>query len=278
METFKEYIKNKRILLVGNSVEIMNYRKGGKLAKFIDDFDGVVVRFGKGLPEIKVQQKAVGKRTDVWVGGTFRLPMLHKEHIRKLLKGSWVLFNKNRMYLNRMVNTNDKRIIKKCETDPNFINKKFKVMWTDKELINIYREFGYIPNEPESPRPSTGFLTLLWFHRTYFRHYKQLNLIGFDFFAKSADAVRHEDTYAKPFSWHLPVTKGALPHLASVERSFALFLEKNMFIRWHKLSDLKEESLKYSNYLKEKVWEKTDWETPETIEKGGKLFVKGHKK
>jgi hypothetical protein len=177
-----------------------------------------------------------------------------------------------------MVNTNDKRIIKKCETDPNFINKKFKVMWTDKELINIYREFGYIPNEPESPRPSTGFLTLLWFHRTYFRHYKQLNLIGFDFFAKSADAVRHEDTYAKPFSWHLPVTKGALPHLASVERSFALFLEKNMFIRWHKLSDLKEESLKYSNYLKEKVWEKTDWETPETIEKGGKLFVKGHKK
>ena len=25
-------------------------------------------------------------------------------------------------------------------------------------------------------------------------------------------------------------------------------------------------------------WEKTEWETPETIEKGGKLFVKGHKK
>ena len=47
MESFKEYIKDKRILLVGNSVEIMNYRKEGKLAKWIDNFDGVVVRFCK---------------------------------------------------------------------------------------------------------------------------------------------------------------------------------------------------------------------------------------
>ena len=125
MESFKEYIKDKRILLVGNSVEIMNYRKEGKLAKWIDNFDGVVVRFGKGLPEIKVQQKAVGTRTDVWVGGTFRLPMLYKESIRKLLTDSWVLFNKNRMYLDRMINPKEKKVIKLCQTNPKFINKKF---------------------------------------------------------------------------------------------------------------------------------------------------------
>ena len=44
-ETVLELLKNKNIVLVGNSVEILNYEKG----EFIDSHD-IVIRMGRGVP------------------------------------------------------------------------------------------------------------------------------------------------------------------------------------------------------------------------------------
>ena len=44
MEGIQQFVKNKRVVFVGNSVEIMNH----KLASKIDSYD-IVVRFGRAM-------------------------------------------------------------------------------------------------------------------------------------------------------------------------------------------------------------------------------------
>ena len=44
VESIQQFVKDKRIIFVGNSVEIMNH----KLAEFIDSYD-IVVRFGRAI-------------------------------------------------------------------------------------------------------------------------------------------------------------------------------------------------------------------------------------
>ena len=73
MESIREFVKDKSVLFVGNSVEIMEHN----LAKFIDGFD-IVVRFGRAISTNKKQQKRVGKKCDIWITGQFRAPEYHK--------------------------------------------------------------------------------------------------------------------------------------------------------------------------------------------------------
>ena len=120
-------------------------------------------------------------------------------------------------------------------------------MWSDDQLLDLYNEFGYTPNTGKAVRPSSGFLTILWLIREM-NYYKQLHLIGFDFFAKTTTAKRHEDTKSDPFSWHLPISTGAHPHNADLERNEVLKLKDSNELRWHLLSDLSNESIKYSGW------------------------------
>ena len=73
MDSIREFVKDKSVLFVGNSVEIMEHN----LAKFIDGFD-IVVRFGRAISTNKRQQKCVGKKCDIWITGQFRAPEYHK--------------------------------------------------------------------------------------------------------------------------------------------------------------------------------------------------------
>ena len=52
VESIQQFVKNKRIIFVGNSVEIMNH----KLAKFIDEYD-IVVRFGRAIEANDLQEE-----------------------------------------------------------------------------------------------------------------------------------------------------------------------------------------------------------------------------
>ena len=56
-------LENKNVVLVGNSVEILNYKKG----EFIDSHD-VVIRMGKGLPREK-HLLQLGTKVDIWATG-----------------------------------------------------------------------------------------------------------------------------------------------------------------------------------------------------------------
>ena len=70
VESIQEFVKNKRVVFIGNSVEIMNY----KLADKINSYD-IVVRFGRAMQVNKLQEESIGTKVDIWVTGQFRAPM-----------------------------------------------------------------------------------------------------------------------------------------------------------------------------------------------------------
>ena len=220
--------ENKDVILVGNSVEILHYNNG----PLIDSYD-TVVRFGKGFPTPSIEH-AIGKRTDIWQTGILRRHM-----VNKFPDAQVSLFNRSRIYL-------DKEILK--EKLPNYTTIN---MYTDVELYKIYEEFGFTDPGKYSPRPSQGFIALLFFTRKI-PTYKSLTLIGFDFFAK-----RYEDKVGsgRPYSWHKPLLEtpkeGDNPHLVSTERNHALQLEREGKIKWIKLSDFKEEDLSIPSFAQD---------------------------
>ncbi len=240
---FKQLINGKKLLLVGNSVEMMQMRKDGNLGKWIDSFPGLIVRFGFGLPLTDTIADATGRRTDIWVAGAFRLNMW-KSYNKTHLKDATILFNRNRIHLDSSIDLdweNGKRGGGSIMEIPKI------EMWNDDQLLDLYEEFGYTPNVNTAVRPSSGFLTILWLIRKM-NYYKQLHLIGFDFFAKTTEAKRSPDTKSNPFSWHLPIATGSHPHNANLERAVVLKLKESNQLRWHLLSDLSNESIKYSGW------------------------------
>ena len=55
-----------RVILVGNSVELLQHEYGS----YIDSFD-TIVRFGKGIPTDENFEQ-IGKKTDIWITGFLR--------------------------------------------------------------------------------------------------------------------------------------------------------------------------------------------------------------
>ena len=214
---------NKNLILVGNSVEILHYEHG----EFIDSFD-VVMRMGRGLPNphsLEDHSKSIGTKTDVWVTGFLRSGMGRFPQVKKI---PIRLLNRTRMYMTKP---------RELEYDYDHI-----VMFTDEEILEIYKEFGYNDGKKGGGRPSNGFITLLWLIKKAWV-WKSLTLIGFDFFAKYYPI---DVGSAKPQSWHLPHnTAKKTPHKGIVEREYALDLKRDGVIEWIILSDLKEEVLDF---------------------------------
>ena len=212
---YKE-ISGKNIILVGNSVEILEYKYGD----VIESYD-VIVRFGRGVPTPDLVQ-AIGSRTDIWGTGLLR------QKWAKFFPKAFKLFNRNRIYI-------DKPLPKDRLPDYEYME-----MFSDKELLEMYKEFGYVDGDKYEKRPSAGFIALLYFTRVA-NDWKSLTLIGFDFFAKTyAEKVGG----AKPASWHKPIaTIDAQPHSITKERDYALSLERKNIIKWIKLSDFTMEDI-----------------------------------
>ena len=209
-------LENKNVVLVGNSVEILNYKKG----EFIDSHD-VVIRMGRGVPRPR-HYEAIGKRTDLWATGFLRAEQMIK---RPELKEVPKLLNRTRINL---------LTARSLEVDA-----EFHTMFTDNELLDLYEEFGYVNNETLG-RPSNGFIVLLWLIKKAWV-WKSLTLVGFDFFAKKAP---FKVGAAYPNSWHLPRNSvDEIPHNVPAEREYALEMSRNGVIKWEILSDLKSEIL-----------------------------------
>ena len=73
VERIQQLVKNKRVVFVGNSVEIMNH----KLADKINSYD-IVVRFGRAIEANKLQEESLGTKVDMWVTGQFRAPCYNR--------------------------------------------------------------------------------------------------------------------------------------------------------------------------------------------------------
>jgi len=217
-EQILKILENKNVILVGNSIEIMNYKKG----EFIDSHD-VVIRMGKGIPRWD-RDVYIGKKIDIWATGFLRAEQVSKQPKIKTVPK---LLNRTRINLRTA-----KNLDKSLEFD-------FHTMFSDEELLDLYDEFGYKDNVILG-RPSNGFITLLWLIKKAWV-WKSLTLIGFDFFAKKAPI---RVGAAHPNSWHMPRnSEDTIPHNVPAEREYALEMKRNGIIKWEILSDLKEEIL-----------------------------------
>ena len=103
-------------------------------------------------------------------------------------------------------------------------------------------------------RPSAGFISLIWFIDKI-KTYKSIDLIGFDFFAKSVDR-RSKDKRGKlsncnPHSWHMPVYVLNRPaHDSEMEQHYVSSLQRRGLINWHLLSNLQYGSVPYTEWMK----------------------------
>ena len=243
VESIQEFVKNKRVVFVGNSVEIMNY----KLADVINSYD-IVVRFGRAMQANKLQEESIGTKVNIWVTGQFRAPIyreINKEFTHGKFKDIKILVNRCRGNL-QLKDWNFEEHLPK--------GMLYTQMYSDQEIIDIMKSFDKDILRCKDLRPSAGFLTILWFVNKI-KTYKSLDLIGFDFFAKSVRA-RGVDTKGKfsaadPHSWHLPVYMVPIgAHDKDLEQQYISMLERKGLLKWNLLSDLKEGKVKYTDWMK----------------------------
>lgn len=245
MERIQQLVKNKSVILVGNSVELMHHKHG----KFIDSHD-IVVRFGRAVDSIADDKEDIlGSRTDIWVTGQFRAPIYRKrkkEFTHGKFKNTEILLNRCRGNF----------LIKNWVLEEHLPkDMPYTQMWTDQELETLWNGFGNSLYSLKL-RPSAGFLTILYFIREI-KTQKSLSIIGFDFFHKSVS----QDTYDKrtkkgkgeadPHSWHLPLyTTKHSAHDRNLENQYVSKLERDGLLKWHLLSDLKRNKVEYTGWMK----------------------------
>ena len=113
--------KDKRLILVGNSVEILQYQYGD----YIESFD-TIVRFGRGAPYD--YKTSLGSRTDIWVTGYLRVNARH-------FFDCVTLFNRSRIHMNVAPST-------KLPKDFEYID-----MFSDEEIMVQHSAREFVENE-----------------------------------------------------------------------------------------------------------------------------------
>ena len=215
-ENLRKITEGKHIVLVGNSVEILQH----DLADYIESFD-TVVRFGNGIPTSD-NWDSIGKRTDIWVTGFLRY-----NKRRYYPKNIPVLFNRSRIHLDKQPN--------------HYPDFEVIEMFSDKEMLNIFDLVGAKNGETDGQRPSAGFVTIQYFLQKI--KFSSLTLIGFDFFSKALSITAGQ---ANPHSWHIPMNSQTYNPHALKEKEIVVDLYDRGIIDWKILSDLKEGNLDLS--------------------------------
>jgi hypothetical protein len=242
VESIRDLVKGKRIIFVGNSVEIMKH----KLADKINSYD-IVVRFGRAIGANKLQEESLGTKVDIWVTGQFRAPMyreLKKEFKTGRFKDVEILVNRCRGNFGLKDWVLEEHLPK---------GMPYTQMYTDKEIIDIMKGFGKNLVATKELRPSAGFITILWFIDKI-KTYKSIDLIGFDFFAKRVKERRTDKNGRKsacdPHSWHLPVyVMDKSAHDMDMEQNYISSLERRGLLKWIVLSDLEEGNVRYTDWM-----------------------------
>ena len=243
MESIQELVKDKSIIFVGNSVEIMEH----KLAKFIDGFD-IVVRFGRAISANKKQEESLGTKCDIWITGQFRAPEYHKNK-QKFTTGK---FKDTKILVNRC---RGNFILKDWIIEEHLPDMPYEFMYSDQEIIDLMKnKFNKDMLDTREYRPSAGFISLLWFIDKV-KTYKDISLIGFDFFAKQTNILPKDKkgriSGCRPHSWHLPVYVLNRPaHNTRLEQMYVKKLAKNKLVNWYILSDLSKQDIAYKGWMK----------------------------
>jgi MoaA/NifB/PqqE/SkfB family radical SAM enzyme len=219
IEEIQEFFKDKRVLIVGNSVEIMT----GQYADLIDSFD-VVIRLGRGIKTTPEDEIAVGKKVDVWISGLFRIGLLQEPEIQEKLKNKLILLNGSR------IDVTDgwlEKTIKEYEYTPIF---------SDEEILQFYEKYGIINNSKKSFRFSGGMWTI-FFLLEKIKTQKSLDIIGFDFFKSLVDYPVNDNSLM-PSSWHTPsVGSEVMVHNGSFEETLVKKYIEEEKLNWIKINN-----------------------------------------
>ena len=243
VEDIQQFVKNKRIIFVGNSVEIMNH----KLADYIDKYD-IVVRFGRAIEANKLQEESIGSKCDIWITGQFRAPSYNT--VKDKFKSG--KFKNTKILINRCRgNLKLKDWVLEDRLPIDF--PSYTQMYSDKELVNIMKEFDKDLLGVNDYRPSAGFISLIWFIDKI-KTYKSIDLIGFDFFSKTINKrprdKRGKVSNCNPHSWHLPVYVLNRPaHDRVMEQQYVGSLQRRGLVNWNMLSDLTIGEVPYTGWM-----------------------------
>lgn len=234
------YCQNKRVVVVGNAISLF----ANKYGNFIDSFD-VVVRMGKGVPRPEFRE-FLGVKTDVWVGS-----ILRAHNYRDFQDAPFKVINITQipLYDDNRANVSIPKI---------FYSKDFQ-LYRDYFLIGNYdmtrslirHAYGRV-NKDE--RMSQGAMVLSYF-TNIIKSYKELHVIGFDFFeGKLQYKLPGENEVNEVSSFHLPIptTKGqnSNPHVGlynpeayvsgeSLDKKYIEKLITNKKIIFHKMENIK---------------------------------------
>lgn len=183
------YCQNKRVLIVGNSISLFNKPYG----EFIDSFD-VVVRMGKGYPWPEFKEH-LGSKTDVWV-----LSILRANHYPDFKGTPFQVLNISQIsvYDSKKSTTTISKHFYEEEFE---IYKDYFVMGDIKKTRALIKTaYGTVDIKQ---RASQGALTLAYF-TNIIRSYKELHVIGFDFFEGKVQYEMNGEVN-EVSSFHLPV-------------------------------------------------------------------------
>lgn len=172
LQSFKDFCKDKKILLVGNSLTALQREQ----ASLIDSYD-IVLRFGKGV--LPGYENYIGSKTDVWMTGQFRLGM------RKYLPDNVICLYQPPYRID----------------NPEIPEWEHIQMFTPEELLELTKEFA-----TGDERLSAGAQVSLFLKRKI-KTYKELNYINFDFFQQKTGFIdKFHGITSEATSWHLPLT------------------------------------------------------------------------
>jgi len=197
IKNFAHQVRDKRIVLVGNSASLFSNARHGEL---IDSYD-VVVRFGKGWPD-PVYSNYLGTRTDVWFFGAGRAGMYEK--FRDV---EWKIYTPSQLKI--YDSQDDDCLIPRCMLDGDLeIYRDFFMTGTANEVVELNRRVN--GEQASVARLSQGIQAIDFFVNKV-KPTDGIDLIGFDFFeqqftynfdnSRSSNIPRQHPTT----SWHCPL-------------------------------------------------------------------------
>lgn len=198
-DRFKEYVADKRVLLVGNAASLFSSDKHGEL---IDSYD-VVLRFGKGCPD---EQDAayLGTKKDVWFFGAGRAGVYHRFNQTK-----WRIFTPSQL---KVYSQAEDLLVPRIMWDGTLqVYRDFFLTGTAQEVYDL--NVAINGNDAEESRLSQGVQAVHWFVNKVATQ-RSLSLIGFDFFEQPFNYTFDNSRNPKiprhhvASSWHCPLVSG----------------------------------------------------------------------
>lgn len=231
MEEIIDFFRDKRVIIVGNSVEMMTQNN----SKLIDSYD-IVIRLGRGIKTTPADDAVLGTKVDVWISGLFRIKLLQEPEIQEKLKDKLILLNGSR------IDVTDGWLEKTIQ------EYEYTTIFTDAEILEFYKKYNIINNNKKSFRFSAGMWTI-FFMLEKVKVQKSLDIIGFDFFKSLVD-IEVNDNSKVPSSWHTPsVGANELVHNGEFEEKLVREYINANKLNWIRLNESdKERTYKMVKY------------------------------